>query len=287
MAVHEERIQLGAGTVRFMVAGAGPPLVLLHGLGDSAVDWAWVLPRLAASYRVFAPDRPGSGGSDRPRTEPLPEFVEGWRHSFLDAVGVQRAVLVGNSLGGLVARRAALTSPERVEALALVDSTGLGKETTPVLAVQAPPGLGELGMAWAGTVPGSWHPALGRAWLMFARPWAAPRAWIADQVHRAQTPGFLETTLATLRADSDFFGQREVRVERLPELRQPTLVVWGLEDRVVPVGHAHRAAALLEHGRLSLLPTCGHLPQVEQPEGFVRELGQFLEHAAHPNGASA
>jgi pimeloyl-ACP methyl ester carboxylesterase len=262
---------------RYLTAGTtGPPLVLLHGVGDNAFDWRWVLPALASTHRVYAPDLPGSGGSAKPLTDYSPAFFTRFVGAFLDALGVDRATVIGNSLGGLVGLRLALAEPERVTALGLVSSAGLGREVTYALRSMALPGYGKLAVAWGKRRPGAAQRALGRAALVFARPRGAPRKWIKEQYRLARLPGFLEAQLATVRAQVGLKGQREVLVDRLAQLERPTMVVWGTRDRVIPYSHAKEAASRLQEGYLELIPECGHLPQVEQPERFVSGLRRFL-----------
>jgi pimeloyl-ACP methyl ester carboxylesterase len=157
-AVREERIEVGGLTIRYLTAGEGPPLVLLHGVGDNASDWRWVMPILARTHRVYAPDLPGSGGTSKPSTERYsPAFFERFIGAFLDALGVDRATVVGNSLGGLAGLRFALAEPERVAALGLVDSAGLGRRVSPALRTLSVPGYGRLTVAWGKRRPrGSW-----------------------------------------------------------------------------------------------------------------------------------
>jgi len=267
---------------RYLAAGDdGPPLILLHGVGDNALDWRWVTPALARSHRVYAPDLPGSGGSAKPQdADYSPGFFGRFVAAFLGALGIGRAAVVGNSLGGLVALRLALSEPERVAALGLVASAGLGRRVSPALRSLSVPGYGGLATAWGKTRPGAAQRALGRAGLVFARPRRVPREWLKEQYRLARLPGFLEAQLATVRAQVGLRGQREVLVDRLPELRIPTLVLWGARDRVLPRSQARGAVARLPGGHLEILPDCGHLPQVEQPERFASALDRFLRDEA-------
>lgn len=104
--------------------------MLLHALGESALDWRWVLPALARTHRVYALDLPGFGYSAKPSADYSPAFFASFVGAYLDALGLERTALVGNSLGGLVALRLALSEPARVSALGLVSSAGLGREVT-------------------------------------------------------------------------------------------------------------------------------------------------------------
>jgi 2-hydroxy-6-oxonona-2,4-dienedioate hydrolase len=275
--IEEQKTEVEGLPTRYLRAGTmGPPLVLLHGVGDNAFDWQWVMPALASTHRVYALDLPGSGGSAKPLTDYSPAFFTRFVAAFLDALSVDRATVMGNSLGGLVGLRLALAEPERVTALGLVSSGGLGREVTYVLRSMALPGYGKLAVAWGKKRPGAAQRAVGRAAQIFARPWDAPREWIKEQYRLARLPGFLEAQLATVRAQVGLKGQREVLVDRLAQLERPTILVWGTRDRVLPYSQAKEAFSRLPEGYLELIPECGHLPQVEQPERFVSGLRRFL-----------
>jgi 4,5:9,10-diseco-3-hydroxy-5,9,17-trioxoandrosta-1(10),2-diene-4-oate hydrolase len=234
-----------------------------------------VLPALARSHSVYAPDLPGFGDSAKPLVDYSPAFFTRFISGYLDALGIERAAVAGNSLGGLVALRLALSEPERVSALGLIDSAGLGRAITYALRAPILPGYGELTITWSRTPPGASQRAWLRIPLLFARSGSVPSEWIKEQYRLAQQPGFLEAVLAALRAQVDLRGQREVLVDRLPGLEMPTLVIWGASDRVFPVSQAREAARLTE-GSLALIPACGHLPHVERPDRFVSALGRFL-----------
>ena len=271
----EKTVEVQELSTRYLVAGEGPPMVLLHGVGTSAGEWSWVLPELARSHRVYALDLPGYDGSFEP-PDYAPAFTASFIGSFLDAVGVESAVVVGNSFGGLVALHLALSEPARVSALILSDSAGLDRTVNPALATLSFPRMGQMATALAKTPPGAAQRALSRALLFFARPWQIPLKWVKDQYKLAQLPNFTEATLATLRSTVGPAGQREVLLDKLPRLQMPTLIVWGIEDRVIPYGQAQDALARLHKGSLELISNCGHLPHVEQPKRFVSILGDFL-----------
>jgi pimeloyl-ACP methyl ester carboxylesterase len=271
----EKTVEVQELSTRYLVAGEGPPMVLLHGVGTSAGEWSWALPELARSHRVYALDLPGYDGSFEP-PDYAPAFTASFIGSFLDAVGVESAVVVGNSFGGLVALHLALSEPARVSALILSDSAGLDRTVNPALATLSFPRMGQMATALAKTPPGAAQRALSRALLFFARPWQIPLKWVKDQYKLAQLPNFTEATLATLRSTVGPAGQREVLLDKLPRLQMPTLIVWGIEDRVIPYWQAQDALTRLKKGSLELISNCGHLPHVEQPKRFVSILGDFL-----------
>jgi pimeloyl-ACP methyl ester carboxylesterase len=277
VVVAERVIDVAGLTTRYLTVGTtGPPLVLLHGVGDNAFNWQWVMPALAHSHRVYAPDLPGSGGSAKPATDYSPAFFSRFLSALLDTLGADRTAVIGHSLGGLAALRLALTEPARVSALGLVASAGLGREVTYALRLPTLPAYGEAAVAWGKTPVGAFQRAWLRVPLLFAHPGRVPAEWISEQTRIAQLPGFVEAQVAMLRAQVGLGGQREVLLDQLPHLRVPTLVVWGTRDRVLPYSQAKETDARLKEGSLELIPNCGHLPHVEQPERFAAIVAQFL-----------
>jgi pimeloyl-ACP methyl ester carboxylesterase len=282
MRIRDEVVTVGGVRTRYFSAGDGAPLVLLHGGGESALVWRWVQPRLAERFRVLAPDFPGSGESDLLSggySDGLfGEFVAG----FLDALRIGRAAIVGHSLGGLAALQLALRAGERVSGLGLVASAGLGRDVNPILKWLSLPGVGDCSAVWGLTPWGHFQRIGLRAWGCFAHPQAVPAGWYVDQFRVAMRPGLLWDQLALSRALIDGEGQREVVLDRLADLRPPTLIVWGDSDRIIPVAHGRAAASRLPAGRLAIIPDCGHMPQVERPELFLEALEPFLAEYGQP-----
>ena len=281
-ALEAQNVEIDGLPIRYLAAGEGPPVVLLHGAGDNALDWRWVMPTLAATHRVYAPDLPGSPDSARPAADYSPAFFERFVAAFADALDIGRATFVGNSLGGLVALRLALSEPARVTALVLVNSAGLGRAVNPAFTFVNVPGLGEAALPFWRTPVGAYQRAWGRMALLFAHPpRSVPREWLAEQCRLALTPGYLEAHLSVLRALVEPGGQREVLADRLPLLKIPTLVVWGERDRVFPRSQAKEAVAQLPEGSLTLVPECGHMPHVECPDRFLGDLDGLLLKRVH------
>lgn len=276
MAVEEHRLKVGGSPVRYLKIGEGPPLVLLHGVGTSALEWNRTMPALARGRCVYAPDllSPELGDGANYSSPALASFAT----KFLDALGIERAAVVGNSLGGLVALRLALSDPSRVDALGLVDSAGLGREITPALSSATLPSYGDAATYWAKTPMGAAQRAWGRTPLLFALPASAPPEWLAEQYRLGLTPGFMQRTLSALRGHVNPLGQREseILLDELPRLKVPTLIVWGALDRVVPTRHAREAASRLRNGSLAVISGCGHLPHAECPDRFAEILNGFL-----------
>lgn len=262
----------------YLTAGEGPPLLLLHGVGDSAYSWEWVIPSLARTHRIYAPSLPGFGGSAKPKIEYSPEFYTTFVTAFLDTLGLEQVSLVGNSLGGLVGIRLALAAPSRVKALVLVDSAGLGRGLNPLMRLQTLPGtakfLAPLGKTSIGAKIWAWA----FCGLTLAKPNRVKRDWFERLSQMAQDPGYLEATVSALRNVGTLTGQHdhEIMLDKLSRLTIPTLLIWGEQDRVLPVHHAKAAISRLPQGRLEILSDCGHIPQIEQPERLEAALSKFF-----------
>jgi pimeloyl-ACP methyl ester carboxylesterase len=163
----EEQVDVGGVPTRFLLAGRGRPMVLLHADGDNRMDWRWVIGKLATQHRVYAPDLPGFGGTAT-SLDCSPESYEGFVREFLDTLQLGDSALVGSSLGGLAALRVALHTPDRVSALCLIGSAGLGREVSPALRQMTLPGVGEAAIWWGRTAIGAAQRLLVRMPLLFA-----------------------------------------------------------------------------------------------------------------------
>ena len=164
--------------------------MLLHALGESVFDWRWVLLALARTHCVYALYLPGFGYSAKPYAEYSPAFFARFVGAYLDALGVERAALVGNSIGGLAALRLALSEPERVSALGLVASAGLGREVTYALRLPTLPGYGEATVTWGKTPLGAFQRAWSRVPLLFGRPERVPAEWVNEADQDSAAAGF-------------------------------------------------------------------------------------------------
>jgi pimeloyl-ACP methyl ester carboxylesterase len=267
-------VQGDAIDIAYRVAGEGPPLLLIHGLGASSMAWHFQLDRLASAHRVYAIDLPGHGGSPAPAVPVDGERAAEVVVAFLEQVLGGPAAVVGHSLGGAVALLAALRRPELVSALALISSAGLGRELSPFLRAMCLPGVDRLAV-----VVGPWLVRVaGRVGLVRRRlaggEVLTPVLAEALEVYRRRHAIRAFTT--ALRAVAGTGGQqaRYVLAHRLRELAVPVLVVWGRGDRVLPLVHGLRAAEAAR-GRLEVLD-CGHSPMLEAAARFTELLRDFL-----------
>lgn len=255
-----------------------PVVVLLHGAGaDCArLSWKYVAPSLATHFRVLAPDLPGHGGTPEP-PEPTTSAYAAWLQRFLDDAAVERASLVGLSFGGCLALGYALDHPHRVDRLVLVASYGLSPRVPyqGLLRVLLRSGLWRLlSSRLVRRGRGLW---VGLRWLV-----GDPRSVDAELVQDVRAalqqtrPGLFWRWLATELGPR---GVRTCYLDRLPELRCPTLLVHGDRDRLVPLRHAQAAAHRIPQGELVVLRGCGHWPPRERGQDFLRVLESFLSDA--------
>jgi pimeloyl-ACP methyl ester carboxylesterase len=270
-------IALDGDRVAYRTAGTGPMLLLVHGMAGSSVTWRHVMPALARRYTVLAPDLLGHGRSDKPRGEySLSAHVNTLR-GLLDALGRQRATVVGQSLGGGVAMQLAYEFPERCERLVLVNSGGLGREVNLILRGLTLPGADYVfplvcspRLRDAGNLVATW---LGRAGVR-STP-ASQEIWrsYASLVDAATRRAFFRG----LRDVIDSGGQAVSALSRLYRAAKlPTLIVWGAQDPFIPVGHAVAAHEAIPGSRLEIFDGVGHYPHCEAPERFVEVLVDFM-----------
>ncbi|MET0391170.1 MAG: alpha/beta hydrolase [Polyangiales bacterium] len=258
--------------------GRGPAILLIHGIGDSCDTWADVIPVLAREYTVIAPDLLGHGRSEKPRADySVAAYANGMR-DLISVLGIDRATVVGHSLGGGVAMQFAYQYPERCDRLVLVSSGGVCPEVNPLLRLLATPNAGLL------------------LSLLRAPGARAVSHWFMQLLHRLDTDlgvdagdlmrmfeALPELTarrafVRTLRSVVDWRGQAITMLDRC-YLTQglPTLLVWGNRDAVIPAHHARIAHAAMPGSRLEIFDGAGHFPFRQEPERFLRVLQSFIE----------
>ena len=278
--------------------GTGPTMVLVHGLGGSHANWLAVGAGLAAHARVLAPDLPGFGRTPlagrSARVRPNVELLD----RLLDAVDGGPAVLVGNSMGGLIAMMEAAARPEKVAGLVLVGPAQprprgalLDPAVALTFAAYALPGVGERFLRWRAAWLGPERLVRQTLALCCADPTSVPPDVVAAHVALARErqrmpwaqPAFLEAARSILAV---LARRREVQAT-IRRITAPTLLVQGSEDRLVPLAASRALAKLRPDWRLAVFERVGHVPQLEAPERFVATVAGWLDDAGRSTGQAA
>ena len=262
-AAHQ--VMAGGLQLRYVRAGRGPAVVLLHGYGESLIAWRGVFDQLSTGADVIAFDLPGSGLSEKPAVGYQTDSLAAAVLAALAALGVRRAVLVGHSMGGAVVAAAALAAPERVAALVLVDpavmSAPLVPDTGRVDATREAARSAIAEYEALRTHFGSPHDP----------------TWLAESDSAlAYLPAQDSAYRAALTAVLREFDFGYLTPERARQLRQPVLVLWGEYDTVVPIADGRRLAELLPNARFEMIARSWHRPHVERPGETAAAILRFL-----------
>ena len=286
-SLHSGFTEVGSLRVHHMYGGRGTPVLFIHGLGSSGyIEWRFNLETAVAKHRVYAPDLPGFGRSDKPRARYGIAYFTRFIERYMECRGLRSAVIAGTSLGGRIALELALERPQLVRKLVLVNTLGLG-----VPKVQATYGIVTI-------------PRVGEALMNFTRSalrWAPPRlirrvasrfSGATSDLERMMDDAYLENlremyaaegysgaylaTVRSLMSPRALLGRHYDLTRRLNELKIPVQLIWGADDPLFPVAHAARAHSLIERSRLAVIEGAGHTPQAERPEEFNRVLDRFL-----------
>ena len=274
----EWEIELHGHRVIYRIAGDGPPVVLIHGMVNTSKHWERVALQLAGRYTVVAPDLIGHGDSAAVRGDYSLGAHACSIRDLLTTIGIDRATVVGHSLGGGIAMQFFYQFPQRVERLALVSSGGLGHEVSPLLR----------GAALPGATAGIWlvanrrvRAAIDRAGeRMRAR--GSPKGVYLQAIARAMRPlqeaAERQAFLQTLRAVIDIRGQHVSALDRHYLLGDPPpRMFWGVPHNPIPLPHGRAAHEQIPNSRFVTLPKAAHFPNLEDPDGLAVALGEWLD----------
>lgn len=273
---HQRWVSVDGQLVNTIDLGSGPPIVFVHGLSGAWPNWLEQLPIFAADHRVIAMDLPGFGHSPMPREQITISGYARLLDRLMTKLGIDKAAVVGNSMGGFISAEMAIAFPERVERLTLVSPAGLstyrhrGTELAkPYLRLAAP--IIAACTDWAATRPDRFARRAGlrnlTLGLVVRHPSRLPAELAAELVAGAGKPGFMQALDANLGYDLR---------ERLPQIACPTLIVWGDGDRVISVRDAAVYAELIPNSRKIVFQDTGHMAMLERPDAFNAFLADFL-----------
>jgi pimeloyl-ACP methyl ester carboxylesterase len=270
---HLHRVELPGAEVSYAEIGEGEPILFVHGLGGCWRNWLENLPHFGRTHRAIALDLPGFGDSPMP-SWPIDMPAYGRLiHDFCEKLGIERvAALVGNSMGGFVSTEAVIEQPSRFERLVLVSAAGISFAEAQGRRHEARIRLFEAAIvSLAGPRPTWLSRPRGRQ-LAFGNVFHHPNRVRPELLREQIDPGIRSPGFpAAARA----IGGYDTR-DRLPEIEIPTMIVWGLRDRVVPVEAAIGYHRLIAGSRLELFERTGHVPQMERPARFNALLEDFL-----------
>src|SRR5271167_1301708 len=241
-------LELHGDRIAYRDAGDGPALLLIHGMAGSSATWQAIIPQLSKKFRVIAPDLLGHGMSAKPRGDYSLGAFAVFLRDLLDELGVDRATVIGQSLGGGIAMQFAHQHRDYCERLALIGSGGLGPDLSPLLRML--------------TSSGIQSPRAGQMWHAYSSLSDAETRW---------------AFLRTLRSVVDYRGQAVSALNKLHVAAGlPTVLIWGDDDRIIPVAHAYAAHDAVQGSRLEVLEGVGHFPHVEAPAAVADILEDFI-----------
>jgi 2-hydroxy-6-oxonona-2,4-dienedioate hydrolase len=240
--------------IRYIEAGQGHALILLHGLGGAKEHWSGNFAALASEYHVYALDQLGFGHSDKPMIDykiaTWVDFLQG----FMQSQNIPKGTVVGNSLGGWIATEFAVQHPEMVEKLVLVDAAGL-----------------------AGVFSIEQNPTSIAAWRTLLESIFYDRKIVTDEDARQAFTNRLRTNDGyTIERFLAGYAQGQFEDDKLKSIHAPTLVVWGRNDGLLSVNQAEKFGSGIPGAKVVVFEHCGHVPQIEKPEEFNRALLEFL-----------
>jgi 4,5:9,10-diseco-3-hydroxy-5,9,17-trioxoandrosta-1(10),2-diene-4-oate hydrolase len=259
--------------IHYHEAGQGPALVLLHGSGPGVSGWSNFrgnFPVFAGQFRTVVMDMPGFGRSERPELDrAYPRVAADGLARLLDGIGIEKANLLGNSMGGYVALEFALAYPERVERMVLMGPGGLAVNILGPDPSEGARRLGDFMMAPSKAAMEAWVDT------MVANKAVVDDGLIEERLANAMAPGALESAIAIFSS----LGQHPEPVPmwaRLKAIKARTLITWGRDDRMLPVEGALMGFRQLPNAELHVFSKCGHWAQVERKDEFERLVIEFL-----------
>ena len=263
--------------------GIATPMLLIHGLADEADTWRHVIPPLSADRRVVALDLPGFGRSDKPKRPYTIPFFQNVVIELLDTLTIQRTILVGHSLGAVLAHSIALDHPVRVERLILIDGSLVARSQKLDLGTMLflIPGLGEWLYTRLRRDPQAAYQTLAPYYGRLNELPEADRTFLFQRVNeRVWSDGQRRAFFSTFRNLARWVpGQQRDLASRLPMLDIPTLVVWGEADQINSIENGRALAELQPTARLVTVPGAGHDVHQENAEAVLKAIREWMVRA--------
>ena len=277
----DQYIQVEDIRTHYWAVGDGEKcVVLIHALGGFIEHWKCNIAALSMNHRVYAPDLVGFGRSETPEVPYSIPYLAEFVHLFIQVQGINKATLIGESMGGGIALSFALQYPQQVEKLVLASFVGVGKEAALILRMLTLPVVGELL-----TLPNRKVSEI-TVRQLFHNQDKVPESLIKKAYEIYSLPGIQRCYLRTLRSMMNPRGVKsevyQPILDHLEEIQAPTLVIWGAQDKILPVAHAHTAANRIPNAKLHIFDQCKHIPNIEHAEAFNTLVTNFLTNGSSP-----
>jgi pimeloyl-ACP methyl ester carboxylesterase len=263
----------GVNTRFLDTGGTKPPLVLIHGLAASIEIWRGVIAPLARDFRVLAFDLPGFGAADKPDADyRAVTFFVPMLKRFMDVTGLQRAHLVGSSMGASLIIRFGAKHMPMIDRAVLADPGGFGRYVHPFLRIPTIPILGGLMSRPQRPVT-----AFGVRLAIHDKS-KITKALIDEADAFSRHPGAHRAFVRTLRGIASPFAVKDLDVfeQEARSFTAPTLIVWGKQDRIFPVSQSASARSMMPTTLIEILDGVGHYPQIDAPDRFVQLVREHL-----------
>lgn len=270
----DQYINVGGINTRFWTAGdEGKILVLIHGAFSSVEFWLSNLPALAENYRVYALDMPGFGLTDKIPFNSFPQGAQ-FINDFMKTQNIDRASLIGHSMGGGLSLQYIYRYPDKVERLILVNAFGLGRKMHIIFKLLSIPVIGEL-------ISRPSRNGSKRTLNTAVYNRSVVTDEMVDLSYRlAKIPGTQKAFLSMIRKEMNVFGVPPEFIrsftDNLHTITAPTLIIWGEQDPILPLEQAYVALKQIPDARLEVFERCGHLPHLEYPDRFNSLVLEFL-----------
>lgn len=255
----------------------GSPILLIHGFAGSVEHWMENIEALAKHYKVYAVDMIGFGFSDKPQDiKYTPVVFTEFIKAFLDYHKLNKINMVGHSFGGAIALHFAIKYPQLIDKLTLVSSAGLGNDLPLHFRLLTLPIIGRILLGMKSKT------AIAKALRHHVyNPKTLSQNFINRMCEVFKQPRFSKTMHKILRTYANFCGIRPEAtkdiIAALPNIKIPTLIIWGQEDNLLPVKHAYFAAKKIPNAKLHIFKYCRHLPQFEYSQDFNKQVLKFID----------
>lgn len=272
----EEYVTVNQVRIRYMVRGSGPAVLLIHGLGEFLEVWSFNIAALSEYFTVYAIDLPGHGLSEEARHDYTLAFGVKFVVDFMQATGIQHGSLIGHSLSGPLCLGLAMDFPDKVDKVILVGSSGFSEEIPLTYRLATLPLLGDILLGPTVLI----NKATVRVGMrkQFYNPEIVPEEWIDTAIKYLRMPKRKNTIRKIIKNSSSVTATntKAIITDRLPLVETPTLIVHGMQDKVVPVDSAYFTCNLIPHAQLKVFDECGHNPQMEKASEFNKLVVAFL-----------